>query len=36
MGFSGITAPSKIYLKKSLLRVIGNLQEVGKLRTHSK
>jgi len=36
MGLSGITAPSKISFKKSLLRVIGNLKEVGKLRTRSK
>jgi len=35
-GLSGITAPSKISFKKSLLRVIGNLEEVGKLRTRSK
>ena len=36
MGLSGITARSKTYLKKSLLRVIGNSKEVGKLRTRSK
>ena len=35
-GLSGITAPAKIYLKNSLHRVIGNLKEVGKLRTRSK
>jgi type IV pilus assembly protein PilA len=36
LGWSGIITRSKRYLKNSLLRVIGNLKEVGKLRTRSK
>jgi type IV pilus assembly protein PilA len=34
--WSGITVSSKRYFKNSLLRVIGNSKEVGKLRTRSK